>query len=232
MSRHTTTRLARATVLYLLLGLVATWAVAWGSAVLWRPATHTLFLVEEESPSRVAVRRECFAGCYMWFAGGVDAATADELIRGSDKLVGWMGRDELLSASDDEPWEFAAVRAGLSFHRGIAAAEARGWPCAAVRCYVHEEPEGPWSEGAIELRANRPAANRAMGAILLPFLPYWTGLLADTLFYAVLFAGLHQLAGFTMRARRRKRGRCAGCGYDLQGLDSSGACPECGRATC
>ena len=54
----------------------------------------------------------------------------------------------------------------------------------------------------------------------------WPGLIADTLFYALLFAGLHQLAGWRRRTRRRRRGRCAACGYDLTGID--GVCPECG----
>lgn len=41
----------------------------------------------------------------------------------------------------------------------------------------------------------------------------------------VLFAGVL----WTVRAVRRRRGRCAGCGYDLAGLPPHAPCPECGE---
>jgi hypothetical protein len=63
---------------------------------------------------------------------------------------------------------------------------------------------------------------------VLPYLPYWPGLLTNTLFYALLFAALHQLTAYARRARRRRRNRCAACGYDLSGLDAT-PCPECGH---
>jgi len=61
---------------------------------------------------------------------------------------------------------------------------------------------------------------------MLPLVPLWPGIVINAVFYGVLLwlAGL----GFASirRARRRRRGRCAWCGYELAGLEQ---CPECGK---
>lgn len=73
----------------------------------------------------------------------------------------------------------------------------------------------------------------------IPYRPIWPGLLANTLFYAVpaalLLTALRFAALGVRRAfrsargrRRRTRGRCAHCGYELgEGITT---CPECGRS--
>lgn len=62
----------------------------------------------------------------------------------------------------------------------------------------------------------------------LPIKPLWGGSILDTVFYAVCLWGLGR--GFViLRCRRRKRrGRCANCGYESSGLPT---CPECGYAS-
>jgi len=59
-----------------------------------------------------------------------------------------------------------------------------------------------------------------------PLRPLGFGLVVNTLFYGILI----WLTGFGFsslkRARRRRRGRCAWCGYELRGLER---CPECGK---
>jgi hypothetical protein len=65
----------------------------------------------------------------------------------------------------------------------------------------------------------------------LPTHPIWAGLLANTLFYAVIWMLLW--ATFTIPRRfvrdlaRVRRGACIACGYDL-GFDFLHGCPECG----
>lgn len=80
-------------------------------------------------------------------------------------------------------------------------------------------------------RRGRAGARRAhlqFADTTLPYLPIWPGLLADTLFYALLLATLHQLTTRARRAHRRKRNRCPTCDYDLRGLTTPN-CPECAR---
>lgn len=66
----------------------------------------------------------------------------------------------------------------------------------------------------------------------LPLLPIWRGLLIDTAFWGgvwfVLLWPTGLVAGKIKRVRRRKRGRCAWCRYDLRGIEGA-FCPECGK---
>lgn len=60
----------------------------------------------------------------------------------------------------------------------------------------------------------------------LPLRPIWTGLLIDSSCFAGLIAAPWWVRGL-VRWRRKGRGMCVWCGYDLKGL--GGKCPECGR---
>jgi hypothetical protein len=78
----------------------------------------------------------------------------------------------------------------------------------------HKSNRGDWPRGPIDHTLHR-------GSV-----PYWLLVAAPLCWPALL------LARRTTRAwvgrRRRRAGRCAGCGYELRG--STGRCPECGRA--
>lgn len=62
--------------------------------------------------------------------------------------------------------------------------------------------------------------------VRIPLRPIWVGLLANTFFYGATVLAL--VAGLRwMRTRRRRvRGRCVACGYELG--EGVGVCPECG----
>ncbi|UYV14233.1 MAG: hypothetical protein NCW75_01850 [Phycisphaera sp.] len=71
-----------------------------------------------------------------------------------------------------------------------------------------------------------------LGHHSLPLMPLWPGFAANTAAYAGTIALLWlTIAGGThllgTKKRRRKRGLCEACGYDIQGLTT---CPECGNA--
>lgn len=67
--------------------------------------------------------------------------------------------------------------------------------------------------------------------LVLPLLPLWRGLIANTLFYALLVWLLRRGFVYVRGWHRLRRGRCGwrgGCGYDLSGSEGD-VCPECGR---
>ncbi len=109
-----------------------------------------------------------------------------------------------------------------------AATAAFGWPFPALRTVV--APAG--FAGGVNVDPALPAPgfltdrgmfDRSMGAI--PVNPILPGMLFNTLIYAA--ALVIPLSFFPLRRwRRRRRGRCARCNYDLAGID--GTCPECG----
>lgn len=63
---------------------------------------------------------------------------------------------------------------------------------------------------------------------LLPIMPIWPGFAINTLIFALVPALLWLPLGPLKRARRRRRGRCVSCGYDLSGITGK-SCPECGN---
>ncbi len=58
-----------------------------------------------------------------------------------------------------------------------------------------------------------------------PLLPIATGSIANTLIYAAMLWPLFVVLRVLQTARRRRRGQCLACGYDLAALPK---CPECG----
>lgn len=61
---------------------------------------------------------------------------------------------------------------------------------------------------------------------VLPLLPIWPGLIVDGLFYGAAVWGLGVGLVAARSARRRRRGLCPRCAYDLHATPD--ACPECG----
>jgi hypothetical protein len=64
----------------------------------------------------------------------------------------------------------------------------------------------------------------------LPALPHWPGLIANTLLHGAVWFGLTFGMIATRRARRRRRGLCIACRYDLRSTPPDSPCPECGVA--
>ena len=60
----------------------------------------------------------------------------------------------------------------------------------------------------------------------VPLRPIWPGLLANTLFYAAIALMPMVLLRWRRTRRRRARGLCVACGYELG--EGVGVCPECG----
>jgi hypothetical protein len=65
------------------------------------------------------------------------------------------------------------------------------------------------------------------GTPLLPTLPLWPGFLVDWMLYAIAGLALLSLPSLLRNRLRRRRGRCIECGYDLRSVPGP-QCPECG----
>jgi hypothetical protein len=100
-----------------------------------------------------------------------------------------------------------------------------GWPFACVR------GREVTRDGSTELMGAVPnAAATRTGLRMLPMAPVWPGAFVDTLLCAGACAGVAAAWRLLRQRRRRARGRCMRCGYDLRGRrgDAPAACPECG----
>jgi len=65
------------------------------------------------------------------------------------------------------------------------------------------------------------------GGLRLPLRPIWPGFLLDTGFYGVLWAVPFFGLPLLKQSRRKRKGRCPNCAYDLK-RDFQSGCPECG----
>jgi hypothetical protein len=112
---------------------------------------------------------------------------------------------------------------------------ATGWPV--VACWYDVESAFASRKirysvhGGITLRNTADSQGATFTIRALPLRPIWIGIIIDTLFYAAVW--LLPLGGVrsVRRWRRRRRGLCAGCAYDLSGVpvkDGERVCPECG----
>lgn len=114
-----------------------------------------------------------------------------------------------------------------------------GWPLRSLGSYRHAEKHilGV-SYGEIRDTAWRPAWNLAWlkGYVqrpvwagdpprVWPLYPIASGFALNTVIYAAALAGVWWAAGWAKRWRRRRRGLCERCGYEVAGL---AICPECG----
>ncbi len=128
-----------------------------------------------------------------------------------DDVPGWARRRA------DVTWALP----GLVVH----AASARGWPLRALWYDATIVRRTRTNVGGIDL----PAGLRWLGdGPVLPFRVIPAGFVVDTVFYGAVWMGLLYVPGAVRRSRRRRRGLCPHCGYDLAHAEHD-ACPECGN---
>lgn len=118
-----------------------------------------------------------------------------------------------------------------------------GWP---MRCVSETVvSRHTFAAGALGRRAsnvtreqywlwNTHIPHRSAGAgfvppdLMLPIRPLPVGWMLNTLFYGLVWALPLIAVPLVQRVRRRRRGLCDACAYDLAGA-ASAACPECGQ---
>jgi hypothetical protein len=116
----------------------------------------------------------------------------------------------------------------------LVEAYAIGWPFLTLTgraVWVPGPAPGPglWRMQGVTLRP-RPAGASVGVLTEYPYCrtPRWPGFAASTLAYAAVLMALAQGARAARGARRRRRGLCVRCAYDLRGLPGGAPCPECG----
>ncbi len=127
---------------------------------------------------------------------------------------------------------YRCLEAGAVAETGVYTAVSRryGWPLMALAADETFRDGDPWGLTSVwhtgldvapawSLKSNYP---------IKPLLP---GFALNTLFYALFPWALIILARTTRARRRRKRGHCPACNYDLTSTTTPlTRCPECGRA--
>lgn len=125
-----------------------------------------------------------------------------------------------------------------SFGPGFFVWDGRGWPVVSLSCrWPWFDPRqnplqwpSPQIVGGISVGAPTDGFPWPYGVNQLrgiPLTPVWPGFVLNTLFYTVILWLLWSAPFATRRLIRKRRGRCARCGYDLTGVKHD-VCPECG----
>ena len=183
-------------------------AIVYG--VLWTTVVaHTQF--EDRAASMEAFRAVGF-GTEFWFVSANGAWALKDLRDVSEAP---------LEATDPRPGHARPAWGGTPANASYLHVR-HGWPWHAAEGREVHAPGQP------SARAWATYWNIGPGRHLVPMAPVWPGLLANTLFYAALTLALLMGLRSWRTRRRRKRGRCVACGYELG--ESVGVCPECGLA--
>lgn len=122
----------------------------------------------------------------------------------------------LLSAGATRLWPKAPPKSGwlATMHYGPAGQAQGPFPTPAVT-YSYVPP-------AKQIYADR-------FRLAVPVEPAWLGWTLHIVACGGVLLVVIRLPGIILAHRRRHRGRCAGCGYDVGGLSHREVCPECGR---
>jgi len=242
-------------VVYLLLGFVMTWLVAWGLAYVphWvEPGWYKIASYSTAS-ERSANAQSYFVFDHRWIG-------AWERLYTDDKHAALMfKRNSWTEVPGVAPfwwvWEIHHPYSSLTldwhelkrryksltllqstdpdFHVMYYSIVKYGWPALSH--------QGQGSYDLINYRANGTLEHEVDGVfakgfgpprnlsenLFFPYQPIWTGLVFNTLFYAIALFALSSLWRTYRSMRRFRKGRCPICAYDLQYNNTLG-CPECG----
>ncbi len=244
-------RLLKGVVLWLLTGTVLTALIAWSLAIWERPGasnmnTATIGVGGDWAFSVIPARGVGTAGCTISYGEKRPAPTWAQptdltfALDARQVLPNWTSTHARLIAGKIPLMEAASNFTGpgpaAAYWSGIMPVdpgfdpeyflfeEGAGWP---FICFRSLMTLGSHTSGVLPLgkRIRRLLPGMKGGAI--PCNIVWPGFLLNVLILSTLAASLLHIAHYLARRRRRSRGRCPQCAYNLRG-DLDAGCPECG----
>lgn len=117
------------------------------------------------------------------------------------------------------PLGWAPTMPSYEFYRQRVAV-ASGWP---LRC-VWLARDNP----TLSQPSNLDVHDLELGSVHIATGILWPGLLFDALCFGAIWYPVLFAPGLIRRARRRRRGQCTACGYNLAATPQTCPCPECG----
>jgi len=108
-----------------------------------------------------------------------------------------------------------------------------GWPWRAMRVTMEQLPPAVRGTPAIldhriiEGILLKKNTTNAYSPVVIPTRILWLGFIGNTALAAVVLITAGAAFKTYRTSRRRRKGRCLACGYDLSGQTTPG-CPECG----
>jgi len=222
-------RLVRLTIACVMLGFITTVAVAWAiAACVPLRLLGSMTITQKMTPSADITLMELRADGVTWRRCAVSGLKIPlDDFRSSEF---WRNADEM--GNSDWGNAPALLRSDFPIPQ-LSSESATGWPKRAVWYAVYRDRIGGRDvlEGGIPLgRLVRVNTFDMTHHPALPLRPIWLGLLVNTAFYTASWFIPLGGVGLMRRWRRRRRGQCPRCAYDLAGLTPGQPCPECGQA--
>jgi len=116
-------------------------------------------------------------------------------------------------------------RAGV--HGTFYIEQAFGWPLYAM-AQRHRFPSDANQSNSVDGFLLPVNMLPAMPGRHLPLRMVWPGFVADAILFAWLWYAVVAFPMVLVRGRRRRRGACTSCGYDVRYTPAGKPCPECG----
>ncbi len=251
MKRPTRRRTLFTVFASLFLGAVTTVAIAWRCAYIdfpdngfevvrqvfpADPAAHTL---NPNYPpgSLTLIQRQTFGSMKLngeAIGTGVDEGRGIPALFLRRRLTGVTPEQTVprWAASAVLPWTCGRENWPRPTDEEFRTVDARGWPCLALYCGDRAKLQSTVEfYGGIRLPVQIPPSSGGVPrarSIVLPYLPIWRGFIANTAVFGSGWMVVLSSPWIVRSCRRHRKDACPSCGYNLVGLPSSSACPECG----
>ncbi len=214
--------------IFFLIGVVLSYAVAWGCAIVfWTESgfPHNSDVLAEIEPYEmmdifIAENIGSTRVSYMMFQGRFKPLS--DLIQDDTRvcrITGYNPYEEDIEFGDRPLGLKLMLKPELSGSNRMFTA---GWPFRCVyvssRVVLHSKKRDYGEAIRFELDGYH---------VELPYRPFIDGLILDTLLYGLMAYGFWLIPGPLKRRRRVRKGLCPKCKYDLRG-DHGAGCPECG----